>query len=250
MGHGKLPDRRGSDGAGSDASGPAVADRDLAVLDDHRDVAPLAGVDEHLLEVGRGLLDVAVVDGVPLAGIGLTGRQRVGSGVLAVDEDGAGRAHGCQYTRAGVAPVIRSAAVADLDLLVRMHEEFSLEDRQAFDAAAARAALDALLREPRFGRAWVIENDDRAAGYLAVCFGYSIEFRGRDAFVDELYVRPPQRGRGLGREALNVAEVACRDAGIVALHLEVRRGNQAARQLYRSAGFSERESYLMTKKLR
>ena len=121
---GKLADRRGSDGAGSDASGPAEADRDLPVLDDHRDVAPLAGVDEHLLEVGQGLLDVAVVDGVSLAGIGLTGRQRVGSGVLAVDEDGAGRAHGCQYTRAGVAPVIRSAAVADLDLLVRMHEEY------------------------------------------------------------------------------------------------------------------------------
>ena len=207
-------------------------------------------MDEHLLEVGWELLDVAVVDGVPLAGIGLTGLQRVGSGVLAVDEDGAGRAHACQYTRAVVAPIIRSAGVADLDLLARMHEEFSLEDRHAFDLAAARGALDALLREPRFGRAWVIENDDQAVGYLAVCFGYSIEFRGRDAFVDELYVRPAQRGRGLGREALSVAEVACREAGIVALHLEVKRDNQAARKLYRSAGFAERESYLMTKKLR
>ena len=69
-------------------------------------------------------------------------------------------------------------------------------------------------------------------GYLVVAFGYSLEFRGRDAFVDELYVAPTHRGRGLGREALRVAEPCCLEAGVRALHLEVRPGNARARGLY------------------
>jgi hypothetical protein len=44
-------------------------------------------VDEHVVEVGSGALHVAVVDGVALGGEGLTGRLRVGSGVLSEDQD-------------------------------------------------------------------------------------------------------------------------------------------------------------------
>jgi hypothetical protein len=65
-----------------------VADGDLAVLDDDGDPAPAARVHEHLVEEGAGLLDVAVLDGISLAGIGLPGLARVVSAVLAVDDDG------------------------------------------------------------------------------------------------------------------------------------------------------------------
>jgi hypothetical protein len=65
-----------------------VADGDLAVLDDDGDPAPAARVHEHLVEEGAGLLDVAVLDGISLARIGLPGLARVGSAVLAVDDDG------------------------------------------------------------------------------------------------------------------------------------------------------------------
>lgn len=149
-----------------------------------------------------------------------------------------------------MAPVIRPAQPADLGPLLRMHEEFSLEDGHPFEASAARSALGGLLGEASFGRVWVIEEDGRALGYLAVCFGYSLEFRGRDAFVDEIWVRREARGQGLGREALRVAEAECARLGVRAMHLEVRRDNPGAQRLYRGAGFVDRENYLMTKKLR
>ena len=87
------------------------------------------------------------------------------------------------------------------------------------------------------------------AGYLVVCFGWSLEFQGRDAFVDELYVREAFRGQGLGTRALEVAADLCRASGVRALHLEVERRNTRAQDVYRRAGFVDREYYLMTRRL-
>jgi hypothetical protein len=78
---------------GSHASGASVADRHPPALEDHGHLALAAGVLQHLGEVGRGRLDVAVVDRVALRGVGLTGPGGVGSGVLAEDRD-AQVAHG------------------------------------------------------------------------------------------------------------------------------------------------------------
>jgi ribosomal protein S18 acetylase RimI-like enzyme len=110
-----------------------------------------------------------------------------------------------------------------------------------------RRALGALIEDERFGWAWVME-DPGPVGYVVVTIGYSIEFGGRDAFVDELFVSAEARGRGLGTRALEIAAEACRAAGIVALHLEVDRGNTAAQRLYRRHGFVDHDRYLMTRR--
>jgi hypothetical protein len=67
-------------------SGAAVADRDLTVLDDHGHASLAFRVNQHGLEVGRRPLHVAIVDGVALAGVGLTGLRGVGSPALAEDD--------------------------------------------------------------------------------------------------------------------------------------------------------------------
>jgi hypothetical protein len=71
-----------------DSSGAAVADGDLPVLDDHGDPALPLRVAEHLVEVGLRRLDVAVIDGVSLPGIRLTGVGGVGSAGFSKDNDG------------------------------------------------------------------------------------------------------------------------------------------------------------------
>ena len=145
---------------------------------------------------------------------------------------------------------LRPAGPADLELLLGLHQEFAREAGQACEATASRSALQELLAQPGLGRAWLIEEAGEPLGYLALCFGYSLEFGGRDAFVDEVYVRPGARGRGFAREALRVAEVECLRAGVRALHLEVDQGHASAQRLYRRAGFADRDNYLMNKKLR
>ena len=149
-----------------------------------------------------------------------------------------------------MAPSFRSATTADLPTVLALLRDFYAEDGAAYDAEAD-AALQALLADPGLGRVLLISGEGGVtAGYLVVAFGYSLEFRGRDAFVDELYVAPAHRGRGLGKGALREAERCCREAGIRALHLEVRPHNAQARRLYASAGYQDREHYLMSKKLR
>jgi ribosomal protein S18 acetylase RimI-like enzyme len=87
-------------------------------------------------------------------------------------------------------------------------------------------------------------------GYLVLGFGYSLEFLGRDAFVDELYVDEAHRGGGLGRRFLQAAERVCRANGVRALHLEVDPSNAVAQALYRSWGFADHDRRLMTRWLR
>lgn len=114
---------------------------------------------------------------------------------------------------------------------------------------AAETALRGLLAAPDRGLVWVIEQAGEAAGYLVLTWGYSLEFHGRDAFIDELYVAPSYRGAGLGRQAVEWAEAACRAQGAGAVHLEVEIDNERAHALYRRSGFAERGLRLMTKRL-
>ena len=148
-----------------------------------------------------------------------------------------------------MAPAFRPATPADLATVLALMRLFYSEGGSPYDAEA-EAALRALLADPGLGRVLLMEEEGKAVGYLVVAFGYSLEFRGRDAFVDELYVVPSNRGRGLGREALRVAEERFREAGVRALHLEVHPDNAPARRLYASAGYADRKYYLMSKKLR
>jgi ribosomal protein S18 acetylase RimI-like enzyme len=142
---------------------------------------------------------------------------------------------------------LRPATPADLEAVLALHQAFFSEDGYPFREEESRANLARLLGDPGLGRLWVMDDGGEVIGYLLLAFGFSLEFRGRDAFVDELYVAPGQRGRGLGTRALSLAAEACRDLGVRALHLEVERNKESAQELYRRAGFVDHDRYLMTK---
>lgn len=140
-------------------------------------------------------------------------------------------------------PVISVALPDDLDRLlplVRAYHAFEKIERTDHER---RASLAPLLGENPFGAIWLVSQDDEAIGYIALCFGYSIEFGGRDAFVDEFFLVEAARGRGLGRRVLADVSAAAAETGIVALHLEVARSNSRARRFYESLGFAARNRY-------
>jgi ribosomal protein S18 acetylase RimI-like enzyme len=144
-------------------------------------------------------------------------------------------------------PQFRRAGEADADVLLAFMRAYYEYDGHGFDPEKARGALVALLRDANFGCAWLILDGDAAVGYIVLCFGYSLEWLGRDAFVDEFYLRAEYRGRGWGRRTMEFVEEKARSAGIRALHLEVVRGNGSALELYRRIGFQEHESTFLSK---
>jgi diamine N-acetyltransferase len=119
-----------------------------------------------------------------------------------------------------------------------------------FDEARRRMIFDEFVRDDTYGRAWLIFAGEKAAGYVVLTISFSFEYRGRDAFIDELYIEPEYRGQGIGRRTMEMVEEVARDLSVNAIHLEVSKGNDAALELYRRTGYVDHERYLMTKLLR
>jgi ribosomal protein S18 acetylase RimI-like enzyme len=140
------------------------------------------------------------------------------------------------------------AGVADAEALLPMMKDFYAEEGYPFDLETARGALLPLLQDESKGRVWVIRDGAAPVGYAVLALGWSLEYRGRDAFVDEIYVVPSHRRRGLGRRALEIVDEACREIGVRALHLEVEKDNDRARELYRAQGFVDHDRVLMSKR--
>jgi GNAT superfamily N-acetyltransferase len=103
------------------------------------------------------------------------------------------------------------------------------------------------LNNPELAQIYLIFRGAELAGYFALTFCFSLEFHGRFALFDELYLREPYRRQKLGKAVVAFAEDLCRKAGVKAVRLEVGRKNQGAQSLYRAAGFKEDERNLMTK---
>ena len=143
----------------------------------------------------------------------------------------------------------RHATEQDIDAIMDMMRRYYREDGYAFAEAEAKQAVRDLIHDEHLGHLWVAEEQGCVVGYLAVTLGFSLEYRGRDAFIDELFISESARRHGLGREAIETAQAYCRQRGVQAIHLEVERHRETAGQLYRWAGFQNHDRYLMTKRI-
>jgi GNAT superfamily N-acetyltransferase len=144
-------------------------------------------------------------------------------------------------------PSFRLATEDDATLLLELMREYYAYDGHAFDPPKAHLALLAFLREPSFGLAWLICEDSTPVGYIVLTLGYSLEYLGRDAFIDEFYLRESHRGRGWGSRAISFVEAEARRLDVRSIHLEVVRQNTAAKEVYRKSGYLDHEHYLMSK---
>lgn len=132
----------------------------------------------------------------------------------------------------------RAATRDDLAALLDMMRAFYAEDRIPFDAARVAHGAAALVDEPSWGTILLL-GDEGADGYLVLTRGFSVEHGGPFALLDELYVAPRARGRGLGMAGLALARAQARRWGIPRLRLEVSQHNPRAKAMYLRAGFAD-----------
>ena len=133
-----------------------------------------------------------------------------------------------------------------LPLVAAFHAEEGIERTDA----AREAAIAPLLEGIPYGAVYIIGPTRAPIGYIVVTFSWSVEFGGMDSFVDEIYIRPAVRGRGIATEVLTELPKTLAEAGIKAIHLEVDRENEPAQRLYARARFKPRLNYvLMSKEL-
>lgn len=135
----------------------------------------------------------------------------------------------------------------EIPTLLEMMREFYAQQEMRFDEPAASQAINRALANPDLAQIYLIFRGQELAGYFALTFCFSLEFHGRFALFDELYLREPFRRQKLGKAVVAFAEELCKKTGIKAVRLEVGRENQPAQSLYNAAGFKQDERNLMTK---
>jgi GNAT superfamily N-acetyltransferase len=83
---------------------------------------------------------------------------------------------------------------------------------------------------------------------VVLTWAFSVEAGGREACLDELYLVPEVRNRGLGSRVLELVDAEAQALGAWRLFLEVERHNRAI-HLYRRAGYVDHSRFLMSKLL-
>jgi GNAT superfamily N-acetyltransferase len=142
--------------------------------------------------------------------------------------------------------LIRLATLTDVDALVGLMRQFYAESNFSLSEQSASRAFEALLDDSRLGQVWMIEYDGHPAGFVVLTVSFSMEYGGLRGFVDDFFVAPQYRHRGLGHAALEEVKRACRRRGVRALMVETGPDNDAALNAYRRAGFTDSGHCLLT----
>ena len=134
---------------------------------------------------------------------------------------------------------IRLASAADAPVFGRLLQAFNDEyDEQTPDAATIAERAVPLIET---GEVTVLLGGDGPDGFAQLRFRPSLYTGALDAYLEELYVVPERRGEGLGRALLEAAMAHSRDRGAEHIDLGTSEDDVAARALYESAGFTNRE---------
>ncbi len=134
--------------------------------------------------------------------------------------------------------MVRKMTAADRAAYLAMAGEFYASDAVHAPIPAERFArtFDEAMRSDRYVGLYMLETEGGAVGYALTARTYQQEAGGEVVWIDEIYVRPEGRSRGLGREFL--AYVAER-SGAARLRLEVAADNVRAKALYAAMGYEE-----------
>jgi len=138
---------------------------------------------------------------------------------------------------------IRPATIHDPPLLCTMIRELA-EFEHAHDQVTIRdedLARDGFGEHPRF-RALIAEWDEQPAGY-AVFFPYYSTWAGRGLYLEDLFVREPFRGRGIGRALLAAVARNAVEEHCYGIHWEVLDWNENAIEMYRAMDADFRDQW-------
>jgi ribosomal protein S18 acetylase RimI-like enzyme len=134
---------------------------------------------------------------------------------------------------------IRQAGVRDADVTAQLLHDFNTEfdDPSPGPRALARRVRQLLAA----GEITVLLGGSGPDGVAVLRFRPALWSEALDCYLEELYVVPERRGQGLGRALMEAAIDLAREAGAGDMHLGTAEDDVAARALYESLGFSNRE---------
>jgi GNAT superfamily N-acetyltransferase len=141
---------------------------------------------------------------------------------------------------------IRDATVADVALLRKLIRELAEYENELEQVLITETDLarDGFGPEPRF-RVLLAYWDEQPAGY-ALFFNFYSTWRGRQIFLEDLFVREAYRGRQIGKSLLAAVARIAEGEGCHALRWEVLGWNHTAVKFYESLGAEFLDDWRLT----
>lgn len=140
----------------------------------------------------------------------------------------------------GSPPKVRRGTAEDAEVLARLLRRFNDEyEDETPDHELLLERIPELIASG--DGVFFLAGDADPVGFAYLQFNPSLYSRTRDAYLGELYVIPDRRGGGYGRAMLDAVleDARARDAIHISLGTAVT--DTAARGLYESAGFTNKE---------
>ena len=135
--------------------------------------------------------------------------------------------------------VIRAADPADRAAAHQLLTAQLIEHRLPADPDGIARGIDCALSPHSGAWLWLAERDATPVAVLLANEIASVERGGLVLWIEELYVIPTARRRGVARALLARVCEQARDRGVHAIELEVVPAQAAAFALYRALGFDE-----------
>jgi ribosomal protein S18 acetylase RimI-like enzyme len=134
---------------------------------------------------------------------------------------------------------VREATVGDASTVARLLHDFNAEFEAETPGVEELTRHATRMLEER--EMTVLLGGDGPDGLALLRFRPSVWTEKQEAYLQELYVAPPLRGRGIGQALLEAAIVTSRERNAAWIELNTAETDRAARSLYAKLGFTNEE---------
>ena len=140
---------------------------------------------------------------------------------------------------------IREAALGDLDRLAPLFDAYRQFYSQPTDLALSRAFLAARIGQGE-SVVFLAERAGAAVGFVQLypLFSSTASKPRRLWLLNDLFVVPAARGRGVGKKLMDRARKLAEDTGACAIELVTARTNLGAQALYEAVGYRRDDEFL------
>ena len=140
-----------------------------------------------------------------------------------------------------MAVALREAAAADAAILVGLVHQFEREEGKNAARLTVADVLEHGFGERARFRALLAEDAGQVLGYALFYPSYDSEHAAKGVYLQDLFVVPQARRRGVGRALMAAVARACQAEGGCYLFWNALEANHAGRAFYRRIGAREEE---------
>uniref|UniRef100_UPI004048E462 GNAT family N-acetyltransferase n=1 Tax=Flavobacterium sp. TaxID=239 RepID=UPI004048E462 len=107
--------------------------------------------------------------------------------------------------------------IANIEIITQMMQDFYAIDNYPINVEKSKKLFQEFITNENLGKSWLIFSENEIVGYIILTFIFSFEYGGKIAFIDELFIKENARGKGIGKEAIQL----CKEVIALPMHTEL-----------------------------